>query len=375
MKIVADNKIPFLKGVFEPFCDVIYLQGDQINNSDLKDADALIIRTRTFCNEKLLSGTKVKIIASATIGYDHIDINYCKKNNITWTNAPGCNSGSVMQWFMAALLFYAKQNSIDLTTKSLGIVGVGNVGSKILKFAENIGMRVFLNDPPKVDKERICGFLTLDSIIRESDIITFHVPLEQSGRYPTYHIANDNFFNKIQKSTVLINSSRGEVVDENELDLALNNGKIIDALIDVWEHEPVIHKTLLGKISVATPHIAGYSLDGKANGTAMSVSAISKFFNLPLCDWYPDDLPFIENMNFIADAKKRSYQNVLTELVIKTYNIIADDNALRKNTADFENIRGNYPIRREFGAWSVMLKNDNRNYKSRLEKLGFVIKA
>lgn len=371
MKIIADSKIPFLADVFEPFCDIEYLPGDQISNSHLINADALIIRTRTICNEKLLAGTNVKFIATATIGFDHIDTDYCKKNNISWTNAPGCNAGSVMQWFMAALLYYANQNKIDLTSRSLGIVGVGNVGSKILKFAENIGMRVFLNDPPKVEKEGICGFLSMDSILRECDIVTFHVPLETIGKYPTLRIANEVFFNRITKGSVIINSSRGEVVDENALNAALKAGKISGAIMDVWENEPAINKISLENAAIATPHIAGYSLDGKANGTAMSVAAISKFFNIPLVDWYPDEIPAPENCTITIDAKKRSYQSVLTEAVLGTYDIINDDKALRNNLESFEKLRGNYPMRREFCVWKLLLKNDNRNYKARLEKLGF----
>jgi erythronate-4-phosphate dehydrogenase len=375
MKIVADNKIPFLKGVLEPFCDVLYLDGDKISNSDLADVNALIIRTRTKCNEKLLAGTKVKFIATATIGYDHIDTEYCRKNDIGWTNAPGCNSGSVMQWFMAALLYYAKQNSIDLTKRSLGIIGVGNVGSKILKFAENIGVKVFLNDPPKVEKVGICGYLSLETILRESDIITFHVPLELSGKYPTYRMADEKFFKKIQSGTIIINSSRGEVIEENELNQTIQSGTISTALMDVWNNEPGISKLTHQNAFIATPHIAGYSADGKANGTAMSVSALSKFFGLPLEDWYPDEIPAFENMEISVDARKKSYQNVLTEIVLRTYDIAADDKKLRENLPDFEELRGKYPLRREFGAWTVNLQNDTRNFKLRLEELGFKLKS
>jgi erythronate-4-phosphate dehydrogenase len=236
-------------------------------------------------------------------------------------------------------------------------------------------MRVFLNDPPKIEKEGICGFLSLDSIIRESDIITFHVPLETLGKYPTFHLANEIFFQRLTKGSILINSSRGEVLDEEALNSAMASGKVSAALIDVWENEPEINRITLGNASIATPHIAGYSLDGKANGTAMAVIAISKYFKLPLFDWFPDEIPTPKIVKINIDAKKKNYQSVLTEAVLGTYNILEDDKALRNNPDTFEKVRGNYPLRREFGAWQIDLKNDNRNFRYRLERLGFVINA
>ncbi|MBN2484770.1 MAG: 4-phosphoerythronate dehydrogenase PdxB [Bacteroidales bacterium] len=373
MKIIADDKIPFLKGVLEPFADIVYKPGHTIEKDDLLDADALIVRTRTQCNSNLLEGTGVKFVATATIGYDHIDTDYCKKNNIYWANAPGCNAGSVMQWFMAALLQYAYQNKIDLTTRCLGVIGVGNVGSKIVSFAENTGMRVLLNDPPKADLTGSCGFLNLETIMRESDIISFHVPLTPDGKHKTLGMAGENFLQKLTKGTILINSSRGEVVDTQALKNTLINNRLSAALIDVWENEPAIDLELLKMCSVATPHIAGYSLDGKAKGTAMSVSALSRYFGLPLIDWYPDEIPTREIMEITIDARKRSYQSVLTEAVLHTYDIISDDSALRLNPAGFEDQRGNYPVRREFNAWIINLKNDSRNYKQRLRQMGFTV--
>ena len=374
MKIIADDKIPFLKGVLEPFCDIDYLPGNKIQNSDLVDVDGLIIRTRTHCNEELLAGTKVKFIATATIGFDHIDESYCAKQNIKWTNAPGCNSGSVQQWFMASLLFYAQQNKIDLTTRSLGIIGVGNVGSKILDFAENLGMRVLLNDPPKSDLEGLCGFISLESILRESDIITCHVPLSYENPYSTFHLANEVFFKKIMNGSIFVNSSRGEVVDTGALNETIDSGKFEGVILDVWENEPQIDLNLLNKVEIATPHIAGYSVDGKANGTAMSVNALSKVFNMPLDDWYPDDIPTAnDKMSIEIDAKKKSYQAVLTEAILGTYDILSDDKSLRSYPSKFENLRGSYPIRREPKAWQIKLQNDHRNFNQRLENLGFSV--
>ena len=213
MKVIIDDKIPFIKNALELYADVEYLAGNAITRDKLKDADAIIIRTRTKCNTELLEGTKVKFIASATIGYDHIDTQYCEEKDIFWTNAPGCNSGSVLQYMTSALLFYARQKNIDLKDRVLGVVGVGNVGRKIVKLAEVLDMRVVLNDPPKVREEGLCGFISLEGVLREADIISFHVPLNMNGEDKTYHLADTNFIEKMIDGSVLINTSRGEVVD------------------------------------------------------------------------------------------------------------------------------------------------------------------
>lgn len=373
MKLIIDNKIPFIKGVLEPFFDVDYLSGAEISKKHVKDAEALIIRTRTKCNEHLLEGSAVKFIATATIGFDHIDTEYCERKGITWTNAPGCNSGSVQQWFMAALLHYAKEKKIDLTKRTLGIIGLGNVGTKILRFADSLGLRVLINDPPKVRREGACGYNHIETLQKECDILTFHVPLNMQGEDKTFHMVNEAFLRKLNSNCLLINSSRGEVIDENVLLNYLENESLEGVLLDVWENEPKVNKKLLNKSLIATPHIAGYSADGKANGTAMSVQALAKFFNIPFDDWYPDDVPEAENKMIELDARQKSRQSLITEAIMHTYPIIRDDTELRKISEQFEDLRGNYPIRREPKGYSIKLYNDNRNYKIALERLGFKI--
>ena len=182
MKVVADDKIPFLKGVLEPFADVVYLPGKNISNNDLKNADALLVRTRTKCNEALLKGSTIKFIGTATIGFDHIDSDYCGRHQITWTSAPGCNSSSVQQYIGAALLKLQHDRGYILKDKTIGVVGVGNVGSKVAKLAESLGMKVLLNDPPRAMLEGSSGFVSIDRILKESDIISLHVPLNRTGR-------------------------------------------------------------------------------------------------------------------------------------------------------------------------------------------------
>lgn len=375
MKIVIDNKIPFIKNVFEPFADVEYIEGMTISNSDLLDADALIIRTRTRCNKQLLDGTAVKFIATATIGFDHIDTTYCEQHGIQWTNAPGCNSGSVQQWFMSALLTYAAEQKIDLTTRTLGIIGVGNVGKKILRFADSLGLKVLINDPPRARNEGTCGFNSLGSLIKECDILTLHVPLNMTGDDKTHHLFDLKKLAKLNPGCLLINSSRGEVIDNNALiEYSLKTGTG-DIILDVWENEPDINTELLKEVYFATPHIAGYSTDGKANGTAIAVQKISEYFGLPLSDWYPDELPSPENSVITIDAKLKSKQKFLTEIIQSTYSIREDHTMLINSPESFESQRGNYPIRREPAGWQVNLYNDKRNYKMLLERLGFQVKV
>jgi erythronate-4-phosphate dehydrogenase len=374
MKVIVDEKIPFLHNVLEPFVDVEYYAGNEINNSILKSADALIIRTRTKCNASLLADTPVKYIATATIGYDHIDTEFCKRMGITWTNAPGCNSSSVMQYIASALLTYSKEQGIDLKNQVLGVIGVGNVGKKIVKLAENLGMQVVLNDPPRANKEGKCGFISLTGLLREANIITCHVPLVYKGQYQTHHLINKEFLSRVNKETLFINTSRGEVVDTQSLKEALKTRQIKDAFIDVWENEPDIDTELIKMAYFATPHIAGYSTDGKANATKMSVQALSRHFNLGIDDWEPDDIPTPENAIIKIDAIYNDFQSILKDTVLPTYSIRYDDKLLRNSPNDFEKLRGNYPLRREFGAYYISTSNLSVDNRWGLLRMGFNIK-
>ncbi len=371
IKIIADNKIPFLQGILEPYANVTYLPGANTDADAVKDADALITRTRTKCNNTTLANSMVKMIATATIGFDHIDTEYCKNNHIEWTNAPGCNSGSVKQYIAATLATLATELNLELKNKTIGIVGVGNVGSKVADFAKAIGMKVLLNDPPRAEKEGSLDFVELNELIEKSDIITFHVPLQSEGKHKTYHLGNANLFSKCKKEVVIINSSRGEIINNTDLLAALNNGDVGNAILDVWENEPNINLELLDKAFIATPHIAGYSADGKANGTAMSVQAISQHFGFPLKQWYPANIPLPENPRITIDAKNLDFQEVWTKAVLHTYPIKQDDQRLRKNPESFEQQRGSYPLRREFEAYTVQIKNGTEQLEESLTNMGF----
>jgi erythronate-4-phosphate dehydrogenase len=371
IKIVADDKIPFLKGVLEPFAIVEYDKGNEINKERLKDADALITRTRTKCNKELLEGTRVKFIATATIGFDHIDTNYCNSRGIKWTNAPGCNSGSVKQYIASALVRLSMKHNFDLSEKTIGIIGHGNVGSKIANLANALGMKVLINDPPLQRKNQSLNFISFEEIKEKADIITFHVPLNKDGLDKTFYMADDTFFKSLKPNCIIINSSRGEVVDNSALKNALINLKLGGAILDVWENEPNIDIELLQLLDYATPHIAGYSADGKANGTAMSVQAISDFFGFGIKNWFPSNVPAPENEKFTIDCNGKSGNELTSELILKTYDIKEDDERLRKSVETFEKQRGNYPLRREFQIYKPVFINHMDNIEKVAIKLGF----
>jgi len=373
MKIVADDKIPFLKGILEPYANVIYLPGKDITRNIVKDADALIIQTRTKCTEEFLSGTSLKFIGTATIGFDHIDTQFCGRNNIFWTNAPGCNSSSVQQYVIAALLKTAQEYGFSLKDKTLGIIGVGNVGSKVERFGKLMGMNVLLNDPPRARKEGRKDFVNLSDLLRASDIVTLHVPLNVVGRDSTYHMFDEKRLAKIKKGALLLNTSRGEVIETNALKKALSEGWLKGAVIDVWENEPDIDTGLLSLVNTATPHIAGYSTDGKANGTSKIVNSLCEFFKLPLKDWYPPDVPAPSSPVITIECAGKTDEDIIREAVFHSYDISIDDSDLRSDPSMFEKLRGDYSIRREFPAYSIKLVSGTDHVSGILKSMGFKI--
>ena len=333
MKIVCDDKIPFLRGVFEPCAEVVYLPGAAITAADVRDADALVVRTRTRCDASLLEGSSVRVIASATIGYDHIDTAYCEAHGIAWANAPGCNSGSVAQYVGSALAALSERFGLNLSAMTLGIVGVGHVGTKVARVAQALGMRVLLNDPPRAADEGPDGFFTLDEIIAGSDIITLHVPLTSE----THHLFDASRIASLRPDQILINTSRGEVVDGDALKRALRAARLKAAVLDVWEHEPDIDPELASLVEIATPHIAGYSLDGKAAGTTAAVRVVAHALGIS------------ELINFSIKLDPVSPDSA-------EYDVTRDSDTLKSTLSKpdpaarasaFERLRSEYPIRRE----------------------------
>jgi erythronate-4-phosphate dehydrogenase len=371
MKIIIDDKIPYIRGTLEPFAEVIYLPGSKTTAGVVKDADALITRTRTICNRELLEGSKVKFIATATIGFDHIDTAYCKKAGIEWTNAPGCNAESVNQYISSALFSWSMRRRKDLAGLTIGIVGVGNVGSKIARTCEILGMKVLLNDPPRERREGSAHFVSLATIQQEADIITFHVPLNLEGPDKTYHMGDEAFFQNLGKQPLIINSCRGEVIDTTAIYEAIEANDVDAYIADCWENEPNIDLDLLNQTEFGTPHIAGYSKDGKANGTMMSVQAISRFFGLGIDNWEPTNVELPENTTIEIDGNQRREYSVLAEAILSTYDIETDDDALKESPNLFEKLRGDYPIRREFDSYTIKLKNMPEETVKKLQRLGF----
>ena len=368
LKIIADDAIPFLRGVFEPWAQVSYLPGASIAQADLKDTDALIIRTRTKCNAKLLSGTGVRIIASATIGMDHVDTVECEKLGIRCVNAPGCNAASVAQYMVSVLTADSVETGRPLAGRTLGIVGVGHVGKKVAAAASALGMRVLLNDPPRVRAEGPEGFVELDRILAESDFITMHTPLNRNYPDCTYHLAGEDFFLKAARKPFFINASRGPVTDQNALKSALITGRIRGAALDVWEDEPDISRELLDMVKIATPHIAGYSADGKATGTAMAVRAVADFFGIKeLADFHSEGVPAPEQPSITVSTDRP-----VESAILSAYDVRRDDAALRNAPENFERLRAQYPVRREFPAFRIA--NADRLHASAraiLRALGF----
>ena len=375
MKIVCDNKIPFLKGALEPYAEVVYLPGKDTTAEDVRDADAIITRTRTKCCESLLKGSSVRMIATATIGFDHIDTEWCERNGIGWTNAPGCNSWSVRQYIASLLVTMARDFGFNCSDKTLGVIGVGNVGGKVAEIARTLGFKVLLNDPPRARKEGPDAFVSLDEIIRSADIITCHVPLQREGEDATWHLFDEERIAQLRPDQILINSSRGEVVDNLALKKALQAKSLKAASLDVWENEPDFDTELQELLFTGTPHIAGYSLDGKANGTWMSVQAVAEALDLPCRDWRVKEIPLpAQPVEFKLDAAGKSFQQVLTEAILYTYNILDDDRRLRQSPSTFEAQRSDYPVRREFPAFTVELTNATAEQSRALSDIGFKLK-
>ena len=341
MKIVADSKVPFLEGVFEPYAEVVYIDGRKISRSDIIDADAMIIRTRTRCDEALLDGTGVKMIATATIGTDHIDLDYCADHGIEVNNAEGCNAGGVMQYVFSALYGVAARKAIKLDNCTFGIIGVGHVGKLVEKMARYLGFKVLLCDPPRAAAEGADGFCSLEYLLANSQIVTMHVPLDETTR----NMADKSFFDQMSVGSIFINASRGEVVDEDALMLSLP--KFGAVIIDTWKNEPDINEELMEMVDIATPHIAGYSYQGKQNGTAASVRAVARHFGIEtLYDFYPDEGQEAHEP-ILLDLKGKK-QGEIAAVFQYNYPIFTDDFRFRMEPGNFERMRSDYQYRREF---------------------------
>ena len=338
MKIVIDDKIPFIREAIDEIADEAqYIPGHEIRAENVKDADALIVRTRTRCDKHLLEGSKVSFVATATIGFDHIDTRYMSEAGIEWMNCPGCNAASVAQYIRSTLILLSRNRGLDFKKSCLGIVGCGHVGEKVKEVANELGMKVLINDPPRQERGDKEPFVTLDDIAEKCDVITFHVPMIKEGNYATWHLCDSKLLQKMKKKPLIINSSRGAVVDNLALMEALNEGTIKDAVIDTWENEPNILIPLLNNVYIGTPHIAGYSADGKANADNMVIEGLCRHFGLT--NKYQINPPALPETFRLPNDQ---YDAALT-----LYNPLDDSEKLKSHPERFEWFRGHYPLRRE----------------------------
>lgn len=340
MKIVADKEIPFLEGVFEPYCEVLYKKGDEIVREDLIDAHVLIIRTRTHCDSALLEGTSVRMITTATIGMDHIDREYCQSHGIKVANAAGCNAGGVMQYVFSAVYGIAARKGIKVDDANFGIVGVGNVGSKVEQMARYLGFNVLRCDPPREAAEGPEGFCSLEYLLENSQIVTMHVPLDDTTR----GMADETFFALMQPGAIFINAARGEVINEDALIAA--SPKLGAIVIDTWCNEPHINEHLLDIADIATPHIAGYSYQGKENATIMAVRAVARYLGIKELRYYRPVDQEEGHEPVLLDLKGKNHGEIAAVFQYN-YPIFTDDFRLRMDPSRFEKLRAEYQYRRE----------------------------
>lgn len=356
MKIVADPNIPFVQEAFGPLGEVALVPGRTMRADLVRDADLLLVRSVTPVNAGLLDGSRVKFVATATIGFDHVDTRYLELRGIGFATAAGSNANSVAEYIIAALLELAHRKQFRLRDKTLGVVGVGNVGSKVVRYAEALGMRVLPNDPPRQRAEG-GSFVSLDRVIAEADIITLHVPLTKSGPDATFHILEP-------RRGILINTARGAVLDNRAL-LAAN---LTGLVLDVWEGEPNLPPGLLDKADIITPHIAGYSFDGKVNGTRMIYEAACRHFGLPAV-WTPQ-LPAVSPLTMAA-VPGEDDEDTLRRVIRQCYDITDDDARLRTDPKKFDQLRAEYPVRREFFNTMLRLENATASVRAKLAAIGF----
>ena len=338
MRVIVDDKIPFIKGEVERLADeVVYLPGAAIGPEDVHNADALIVRTRTLCNRQLLEGSSVRFIATATIGYDHLDTSYLEQAGIHWTNCPGCNATSVGQYVRNALMEAEQAGLTNLSEATVGIIGYGHVGKAVYEALRPYVRRILVNDPPLESREHLEHLYSIENIAANCDIITLHTPLTLDGPYPTHHLVDEKFLNSLTHRPIIVNAARGGVVDEKALLQAMDKGQVRQAIIDTWEGEPDINPVLLERVFIATPHIAGYSADGKANATRMSLAMLAEWEKVT---------------GYRAEGIDKSVFQIIPPKSSEgrtglRYSPTEDSKELKEHPEQFEKLRGNYPLRRE----------------------------
>jgi len=377
MKIVADQNIPFVKECFSSLGEVVLVSGRQITPALIRDADALLVRSITKVDKDLLAGSRVQFVATATIGFEHVDRDYLTANGIGFASAPGSNANSVAEYITAALLALGRKYKFRLEGKSIGIVGVGNVGSRVEKKCRALGMKAVLNDPPLARQTGDAKYRPLEELF-DCDFITLHTPLTKEGPDKTYHLADERFFASLKNGAVFLNTSRGKVHDEAALKSAMKAGRLRAVVLDVWETEPNVDSWLLRYVDISTPHIAGYSFDGKVVGMLMVYEALCRHFGLKTVHTAAEFLPD-PAVPEIRITEQQDSEQIIHHTVQQVYAIHRDDFNMREILLQpkeqrgvfFDNLRKNYPIRREFQNTAVLLADTQSPLARKLEGIGF----
>ena len=400
MKIICSTNIPYAEEAFRPLGNLIILEPEEITADRVRDADALIIRSTLRANRALLEASRVRFVGTATIGTDHLDLAYLDQAGITWRAAPGCNANSVAEYIMAALLCLGQRHGFALDGKTIGVIGIGNVGRRVVQKAQALGLRVLQNDPPRRAAENNAVFLPLEQLLAEADIMTLHVPLTKTGPYPTWHLADRRFFEQLKPGIVWLNAARGAVMDSDAFLEARANGKVACAVLDTWEGEPAFRTDVLARADIATPHVAGHSFEGKVMGTVMMYHALCRFLGIAPT-WTPEDQlpvdllppPPVPEIRLDLPAMQAtrsspmpkgpavlSEEAALWRAVQAVYDIEADDRRLRAGAstdpktrgAHFEKLRKDYPIHREFRFTRAVLPGGHHRLKNKISGLGFM---
>lgn len=370
MKILVDENMPYARELFSRTGNVVAVPGRPVPQAELEDADGLMVRSVTQVNAALLAGKPVRFVGTATAGTDHIDEAYLGEQGIAFSAAPGCNAIAVVEYVFSALLLLAERDGFRLTDRTVGIVGVGNVGSRLQARLEALGIRTLLCDPPRADRGDAGDFLPLADLVAAADVLTFHTPLFREGPYQTLHLADDALLRALKPGTILINACRGEVVDNAALLQVLDDRDDLSVVLDVWEPEPDLSVPLLEKVDIGTAHIAGYTLEGKARGTTQVFEAWSQFIGQPQQVPLDTLLPPAEFGTITLSGELD--QPTLKRLVHLVYDVRRDDAPLRRVAAipgEFDRLRKNYQERREWSSLQVVC--DNAATAALLVKLGF----
>ncbi|PHM33007.1 4-phosphoerythronate dehydrogenase PdxB [Xenorhabdus szentirmaii] len=374
MKILVDENMPYAEELFQQLGEVQAIPGRPVPEGVLAHADAFMVRSVTKVNEPLLQGSSVKFVGTATAGMDHVDQKWLAQAGIGFSAAPGCNAIAVVEYVLSALMLLAEQDQFQLKDKTVGIIGVGNVGGRLAERLAALGVKTLLCDPPRSDRGDEGEFWPLEKLVKEADILTFHTPLNQSGPYRTYHLADAGLLSALPDNRILINASRGEVVDNQALLSILQNGKEsgkkLRVVLDVWEPEPNLSLPLLDLVDIGTPHIAGYTLEGKARGTTQVFEAYCEFLGQPRKTALSELLPTPDFSQIVLHGEVT--QSILKRLMHLVYDVRRDDAPLRQVAGQegaFDRLRKEYPERREWSSLTIYC--DSEKSAQLLSQIGF----